>query len=230
MKKMTRLAALLMALLMVGVMVLVSAVAENGGMASDGDLSTKAPQVTVAPSEDDSMASDGDTPTKKPSSSSNYTPSYTAEPTEEPATVVVLDEANEATGYNGSTLTTFANGTVMLTSSYNADVLAGFKAWLEGIVDVDALNNSEAFAEFVKNAKVLVKTVLPDLTDEEVDALIVAIVTSDVEGVELTDADLVDFFGEAVTGELLGLYAQNGYEFCLELTEESILLSARAAK
>lgn len=238
MKKMTRLMALVMALLMVGVMVAASALAADDNMASDGNLATK------APSGDDSMASDGNlatkapaateapatatpAPTKKPSSSSAATYA-TAEPTEEPVdNVVVLDEADEDAGYAGSILTYLENGSILLTSSYTAENMTEFKAWAETVTDAEALNATEIFAEFVKHAKTLVTEVLPELTEEEVDELLVAILTSDVSEVELTEEELAVFFGDAEISEVLGLYTQENYEFCLAETEDSVLLGVR---
>lgn len=226
MKKMTRMAALLMALLMVTASALAAAT-DTDIPATDTDIvdePTQAPAATETPAPTTAPA-----PTRRPSSGSSSNASSTVVPTEEPVvnTKVVLDEANEANGYGGSVLNYLENGSVVLNCTYSAEVLAGFKAWMESITDVEALNNATAFVEFVKNAKALVNAILPELTEEEVAELIVAILNSDIEGVELTEADLAEFFGEGVTGELLGLHTQYGYEFSLLLTEDSILLGAR---
>ncbi|MCH5287025.1 MAG: hypothetical protein J1E43_06365 [Christensenellaceae bacterium] len=149
----------------------------------------------------------------------------------ETRTDIVMDTPKEEAGYAGSVLTYHhgEDGGIVLCSTYTAEVLEGFKGWLASLTDVDALNASEAFADFVKNAKVLLGTLLPDLTEEQISELLLAILTSGTEGVELTAEDLNEFFGAGVDGEVLGLYAQDGYEFCLLQTEESILLGVRPA-
>lgn len=233
MKKMSRLAALLMALLLIGVMAAASALAA----ATDTDIpatGTDIEQPTETPDEPTP------TPTKKPSSSnsgSNWSSATsTPEPVEETigAVVEVLDEADESIGYTGSTLT-YLNGdnsVVILTSGYTPEVLASFKAWLATLANADATTPTDMdasnFANFVKNAKTLLSTVLPGLTEEQIDELLMAILTSGAPETELTADELAAFFGEIEISEVLGLYAQEGYAFCLALTDESIVLSAKA--
>lgn len=246
MKKLTRMAALLMALLMVGVMFSVTALAVTTGtdLATDTDISepTKAPDKKPA----------GTTTNK--TNTNTYTATATEAPEEEAVeltfdvdaflaalgidaanvtvagdtTTIVLDEA-EGT-YGGSVLV-FVNGemkVLILTSTYDASVIATFADWRKTITDVEALRAAEQFAEFVKNAECVLLAVLPELTADELDALLVAILNSDAENVEIEEEVLALFFGEDETGEVLGVYEQDGYQFCLFKTETSVGLSVRA--
>ena len=148
---------------------------------------------------------------------------------------IMLDEADEATGYAGSVLTYLRGDmdAIILTSGYGADALAGFKGWLAtlaGAATATDLTDNETYAGFINGAKVLVNVVLPELTAEETDALLVSILTAGAQGVTLTDEELAARFGEGVTGEVLSLYEQDGYSFCLIQTEDSIMLSVIEAK
>ena len=151
------------------------------------------------------------------------------------AIAIALDEADEEAGYAGSVLTYFYGDidAITLTSGYSAEVLAGFKGWLatlSGEATQTDLTDNETFAGFMSGAKVLVSVVLPGLTGEEADELIKSILTAGAEDVTLTDEELAARFGEGVIGEVLSVYEQDGYSFCLILTENSIVLSVIEAK
>ena len=140
---------------------------------------------------------------------------------------IKLDETDVLTCFFGGV------NAITLTSGYSAEVLAGFKSWLatlNGEATKTDLIDSETFAGFINGAKVLVNVVLPDLTAEETDALLTSILTNGAEGVTLTDEELMARFGEGVTGEVLSVYGQDGYSFCLLLAEDSIVLSVIEAK
>ena len=151
------------------------------------------------------------------------------------AIAIALDEADEEAGYAGSVLTYFYGDidAITLTSGYTAEMLANFKDWLAalgGEATQTDLTDNETFAGFVSGAKVLVNVVLPEMTGEETDALLESILTNGAEGVTLTDEELAARFGEGVTGEVLSVYEQDGYSFCLLLAEDSIVLSVIEAK
>lgn len=250
MKKMTRLTALLVALLMVGVLFAAAALAA----ATDTDI----------PATGTDIAKPTEAPAKKPSSSGSgsSTPAATEEPVEEAAeleldveaflaalgldaeAVTVTDEAtvivlDEAEGTYGGSVLVYATGEIkalILASAYDAEVMAAFADWRAAIADVAALREAEGFAEFVKHAEEMLRAILPELTEDELDELLVAILNSDAEGVELEEDALALFFGkdeageesDEEAGEVLGVYEQDGYQFCLMQTGTSVILAMRA--
>lgn len=257
MKNVNRLTALLIALLMIGLAITAALAA---GEATGTDIPATGTDVTEAPTNPAPVETSNPEPTVPHANPYvTKAPTTEAETMMDPedfvrrvtallaglaedavtrtenAILIALDEADDATGYAGSVLAYYFGDidAITLTSGYSAEVLAGFKAWLAALnaqaTETDLADN-ETFAGFVSGAKVLVGVILPELTDEDVDALLMAILTNGAEGVTLTDEELAARFGEGVTGEVLSVYEQDGYSFCLIQTEDSIVLSVIEAQ
>lgn len=247
MKHVNQLAALLMALLMIG---LVITAALAAGEATGTDIPTTGTDVPEPSEEPGPVVTNDPEPTvpmANPSVTETPAPAMTmpgpddfvqrvtallaglpedAVTRTDNAIRIQLDEA-DVLAYLCDT------NAITLTSSCDAEALAGFKGWLAtlaGAATATDLTDSETYAGFISGAKVLVNVVLPDMTGEEVDALLTDILTKGAEGVTLTDEELSARFGEGVTGEVLSVYEQDGYSFCLMQTEDSIVLSVIEAK
>lgn len=144
-------------------------------------------------------------------------------------TVTLTMEANtEEPGYAGSVLTVFAAGSradgvvISLSSQYGAESLLRFRVWQEGITEISALRETADFTSFVDLAEALVQALMPELTADDVDTIIVAILSNS----PMEDAILLD---EDLDGELVGYLVQDGYEFLLVLRDEDVSLLVRQA-
>ena len=149
-------------------------------------------------------------------------------------TVTLTVEADtEESGYVGSVLTVFAAGSrtdgvaISLSSRYESDGLLLFRVWQESISEINLLRETTSFTSFVELAQALVQALMPEITADDVDAIIVAILQSGFDGT-LTDTNLsAAALGDDIGGEIVGYLAQNGYEFFLVLCGEDVSLLVR---
>lgn len=148
------------------------------------------------------------------------------------ADVTLTMEASGEADYDGSVLTVFRTGSredgviICLSSQYAAAALANFTVWRAELESIEELRGTESFKSFVELAEALVESLLPEKMADEVDALIVKLLQSGLQGaLENIDVD----FGDDIDGEIVGYLAEDGYEFFLVTRDDGIELLVREA-
>lgn len=141
---------------------------------------------------------------------------------------IALDEGDDV--YGGSTLTVYPaadEGKTLgarLSSAYDAETALSFDAWRKAITDVELLRGSEDYAEFVAMARQILKTLLPEESDDQIDELLVSILQSMTDAETANEERWPSIFEYDEADELYGELEYAGYAFRLLRREESIVL------
>lgn len=144
--------------------------------------------------------------------------------------VTLTMDAGEDADDEGSVLTVFLSGsredgvTICLSSRYEADALLNFTPWQANITSVDELRATTSFKSFVELARALLQSLLPEKTDDELDALLVSLLQSGADGAL---EDVAIDLGDDVGGDIVGCVTEDGYTFLLVLREGEVELLVR---
>lgn len=101
-----------------------------------------------------------------------------------------------------------------------------FTHWQANTTSVDALRETASFKSFVELTRTLPQSLLPEKTDDELDALFVALLQSGADG---TPEDIVTDLGDDVDGKIVGCVTEASYTFFLVLREDEVELLVRDA-
>lgn len=131
--------------------------------------------------------------------------------------IIALDKPNGI--YGGSKLTSYNdNATYALASTYSAEAIALFDEWRM----TDGARTSEKFSEFTGYARLALAILLPDMSEEEIDNILAAILMSNTVGLELTAETVPAFWTEDTIA--LGMETLEGYVFYLLVQGNDLVL------
>ena len=148
-------------------------------------------------------------------------------------TETVVLTVTEEDGCIGGLLTVYAanareDGVIVnLRCQYEPEAMQRFLMWQQSIMSVNLLREADSYHSLIELAQALVKALLPETTEDEVDEMIVRILRSGFDGT-LMESDMISTaFDEDINGDVVGYLEEEGYEFFLVLCDEEIALLVR---